>query len=482
MKRLFIFFVALAILLSACAAPTADIPAASPGPSAQATATPSATVSLALDLTPDPLTPDTPTVTPLPTIPTFTPTFDVRTIFTATPAPKAECPKENGFISADFQIPTDGEPILIGVETSILNFLNSGGSIQSVIERLGGKGSSHIQDVTGDGVPELLLKDFGITPRLRVFTCKNGGYEMLTPKFSINDDEFSGLSYSIHDINQNKLAEIVVVKRNFSGSGFYSVDILEWNEDGFTNLLQGWIGMEGLRSVNIEDFDLDGMRELEFVGGLPDNDGFSMEYPLRVTKEIIGWNGSEFILKNTFLGAPQYRFQAIQDADKFVLLGNYQKAVSFYQDAIFSQELDWWSEERKMMSSFWLKYESYNPFHTERISLPVETPDPTEYLRLAAYAYYRMIILHTFLGETDAAQIKYATLQEKFPAESPGHPYAEMATDFWNAYQSSGNMYNACAAAITYADAHPEILFPLGSGYHGWQSHTYTPADVCPFR
>ena len=117
--------------------------------------------------------------------------------------------------------------------------------------------------------------------------------------------------------------------------------------------------------------------------------------------------------------------------------------------------------------------------------MPTPTPFPsdlTEYPRLAAYAYYRMIILHTFLGETEAAQVKYATLQEKFPAESPGYPYVEMATDFWNAYQSSGLMYEACAAAIAYADAHPEILIPLGSDYHGAQSHTYIPADVCPFR
>lgn len=122
-----------------------------------------------------------------------------------------------------------------------------------------------------------------------------------------------------------------------------------------------------------------------------------------------------------------------------------------------------------------------DPFSNQPTPTP-PAPDPTEYPRLAAYAYYRMLILHTFLGEMDSAQVKYATLQEKFPAESPGHPYVEMATDFWNAYQSSGRMYDACAAAIAYADAHPEILIPLGSDYHGWQSHQYQPADVCPFH
>jgi hypothetical protein len=93
-----------------------------------------------------------------------------------------------------------------------------------------------------------------------------------------------------------------------------------------------------------------------------------------------------------------------------------------------------------------------------------------------------MIALHTYLGQTAEAETKYATLQEKFQSGNPGHPYVEMATAFWDAYQSSHKMYDACAAAIAYADAHPEILTPLGSEYHGAQSHTYTPADVCPFR
>ncbi|HEX9387848.1 MAG TPA: hypothetical protein VF918_16110, partial [Anaerolineales bacterium] len=60
--------------------------------------------------------------------------------------------------------------------------------------------------------------------------------------------------------------------------------------------------------------------------------------------------------------------------------------------------------------------------------------------------------------------------------------YVEMATAFWDAYQSTHKMYDGCAAAIQYAVEHPEILIPLGSDYHGSQSHTYVPADVCPFR
>jgi hypothetical protein len=57
-----------------------------------------------------------------------------------------------------------------------------------------------------------------------------------------------------------------------------------------------------------------------------------------------------------------------------------------------------------------------------------------------------------------------------------------MATAFWEAYQSTQEMYDGCATAIQYAVGHPENLIPLGSDNHDWQSHIHVPADVYPFR
>jgi hypothetical protein len=83
--------------------------------------------------------------------------------------------------------------------------------------------------------------------------------------------------------------------------------------------------------------------------------------------------------------------------------------------------------------------------------------------------------------ESDATST-YNTLQQEFGNDPFGVPYVEMASVFWEAYQSTHNMYDGCAAAIQYAVEHPEILTPLGSDYHGSQSHIYVPEDVCPFR
>ena len=162
---------------------------------------------------------------------------------------------------------------------------------------------------------------------------------------------------------------------------------------------------------------------------------------------------------------------------KKFLYEKFQHAILLYQDVIFSDKLDGWSPE---MHTYEVQILQAKMNNQKNPTMPA--PDSTEYPKLAAYAYYRMVILHTHLGEADAAATQYATLQTKFPAASPGHPYAEMASAFWEAYQSSQNMTEACGAAIQYAAEHPDILIALGSDYHGSQSHTYLPADFCPFR
>ena len=175
---------------------------------------------------------------------------------------------------------------------------------------------------------------------------------------------------------------------------------------------------------------------------------------------------------------PKYRFQAIQDGDYATENGNYEKAIVLYQDVISNKNLEWWSIERQKYEQAVIDAQLTG--QEEPFAQPLE--DKTEYSRLAAYAYYRIMLLQYVRGyESDAGTV-YNTLQQKFGADPYGRPYAEMATAFWGAYQSAHSVYDGCAAAIHYADEHLEILIPLGSDYHGAQSHTYVPVDVCPFR
>jgi hypothetical protein len=341
-------------------------------------------------------------------------------------------------------------------------------------------------DVTNDGIPELIAD---IENGFAIYKCNNGSYEIILQWWGFDSVKFVGIDY-IEDMNVDGVPEIVASVTACSGTGCRAFKIYEWDGFEMKNLIKilhydpvtnrteiyDEIGMDSPLSQDITDVNNDGTLEFIVVGGK----GIFRSGDYAVTRQemnIYSWDGSAFVPYSYGFTAPEYQFQAVQDADRETENGNWGQALSLYQLAI-SGKLNWWSAELQKDQD--IKAKAF--WNSEPTPSTVVQEDETEYPRLAAYAYYRMVILHTFLGEVDAAQVKYATLQEKFPAPGPGHPYAEMASAFWDAYQSSGRMYDACGAAIQYAAEHPEILTPLGSDYHGAQSHTYVPADVCPFR
>lgn len=477
MRRIFCFLL-FAFLLTACSSQIGNQPAQT------ATLAPTVTLTLAVPTVATTLAPtatflpkETPAPPTIKPISTFTPTFDARTIVTVTPAPKAECPSKNPDIAPNFDLTQKG----------ILDFLNKGGDVSFVINKARTYLSLEVweiryQDVNADTVPEVIFIDATAnndSGQLIILACSDNRFVSFLP--TPDSSNQSGVSwpidlYTIADINKNGILEIVVTYRGCSGSGCFGFYTYEWNGKEYKNTTPFVEEIWGLKNINFQDIDNNGVDEILLAGDRP---GICCEkdyIPWRLKIAVYTWNGTIFSENYFYFDLPHYRFQAIQDGDREMYFEHYSKAELAYKAAIFSSQLGWWSEEKWSYLVIPYRYDDHTPFG------PTPIPDITEYPRLAAYAYYRMVILHIHLDQMDAAQLKYTTLQEKFPAGSPGHPYAEMATAFWNAYQSSQKMYDACAAAIAYADTHPEILVPLGSDYHGWQSHTYEPADVCPFR
>jgi hypothetical protein len=481
-KRLLLALTVFCFLASACEIPVGGTPVKTALPvtsvavsTASQTLMPIPTLTTTqppTELISTPTIPPTETITPLPTISTFTPTFDARTIVTATPAPKAECSKIDTSLKPDFQLPPSPgscqtqDCFPTNTANKILDFLNKGGTVASVIQRLKTanvrENTGYIyKDVTGDTVPEFMFQDWGLYSRFHVLACENMKYALFSPEI---DDPYSTSIVTVQDLNSDGIPEIVL-----STLGLY---IFEWNGSAFENIspdLPSWS-----TDYKIQDIDRNGIKEIIVSGDHPVTGTYSLYLPWRPSKGTFTWDGNIFTLASIEFAPPQYRFQAIQDADRYTLNKDYDKALSLYQESIFNNKLEWWSVARRQY---------LNSTYNENPELfPTPAVDATEYPRLAAYAYYRMVILHTHLGQMDAAATQYASLQQKFSAAGPGQPYAEMASAFWDAYQSSRNMTNACGAAITYAAAHSDMLTVLGSNYHGSQSHIYVPADVCPFR
>ncbi|HMB23215.1 MAG TPA: hypothetical protein VKP08_10310, partial [Anaerolineales bacterium] len=164
MKRFLIGLLSGILILAACTPVTAEStiplsPTSTPT-MVPATLTPSRTQI-----------PPTRTVTPLPTIPTFTPTFDASTIVTVTPAAKAECPEENPSVVAKFATPnSDGPRGYIAPE--VLDYLNSGGTGSQLRDL----GLAEIRDFNKDGVNEVVFTGF-IGGAYIIFGCKSGEYQ-----------------------------------------------------------------------------------------------------------------------------------------------------------------------------------------------------------------------------------------------------------------------------------------------------------------
>ena len=498
-KTFWKILITLTFLLTACgqstpalqATPQPDQPTTTSSPlpttSPTRTALPSATL--------------TASITPLPTIPTFTPTFDVSTIVTVTPASKAECPKENPSLTPNFPYCENHGCEDAPYHEPILEFLNAGGTHKAIFMTWANpipfpeSGFLVSKDLTGDGAPELVFSDD--SDGVFIFGCSKGKYVILK---NIEQIKYSYEILSTKDLNRDGLPEIVVA--DFDTGGARGLSIYSWDGHSFQSMAHIlWYDqiideliMDRVEEISFHDLDHNGTIEILMRGGIASkNDFYSEGLPWREETNILAWNGSHFILSNIEYSSPLYRFQALQDADHEMSYGRFDKALTYYQDVIFNDKLDWWSKEQQ-------KHESYNDLNSyldllERgfpmVQTETPTPFPTlpspvvntaEYPQLAAYAYYRIMLIQLVQNhETDASTV-YNTLQEKFSNDPYGQPYVKMATAFWNAYQFTHKMYDGCAAAIEYAVEHSDILIPLGSDYHGWQSHIYKPEDVCPFR
>lgn len=477
MKKPAIGFLVIIFLLSACGQST-PVPVIE-----NATSTPS---PLPTNTTSPTHTP-TASITPLPTIPTFTTTFDVSTILTVTPAPKAECPKEA--IQKEFRPSNlDGQ----GSDRNqqfikyAMGYLNSGGSTEAIRMSYSSPDEYfQVEDITGDGINEIIFA-FGIW--IDIFKCNNGKYELSTisTMYSAQRSKIIG----VIDINTDGLNEIIAYFDGCMGSRCPSIDVLGWDVGQFKSLIENPSSIfEGCSYMNIAPFqvelrDIDNNETIEIIlqnigNPLPDD----LNFPFRKETRICMWNGKNIALYKIYFDAPHYRFQAMDDGELATQFGDYRRAIFSYQQTIHNKDLEWFTPE-KSIYDFWIYHSHYfaslqEPTPTASPSLQ---PNPAEYPRLAAYAYYRIMLLHLVQGNESEALTTYNTLLETFGNDPYARPYVEMTSAFWEAYQSTRKMYDGCAAAIQYAVEHPEILIPLGSDYHGAQSHIYAPEDVCPFR
>lgn len=400
-----------------------------------------------------------------------------------TPASSAICPPNN---SSEIEIPTE----LPLDESTIINILNSGG-VEQLVRFLsqGNDVNFRYEDLTNDGVRELIVRNWN-EGYLSVYGCENGKYEnLLTLDNFVDFVEFSLRITAIQDLNHNGVKELVVGM--IASHCCTGIMAYEWNGASFKSLVKTWeVGytsgkleyidmaeLSGIAQAGVADIDGNGIYELILEGGRPSYTGgwTGIDGPWRGEKLIYMWNGENYVWYSQVYDSPNFRFEAIQDGDRETERGNYALALKFYQSAIFDDKLKSWTQE--VWRDLSQNQDPQNLSYPDIEKMPF---NQSEYDQLSAYARYRIMLLYLKQGWMSDAKTIYETLMEEYPQGNSGYAYVELATEFWNEFQSSNNLISSCTKAIIYATNNSEILEPLGS--HGLFDRFYSPEDICPFQ
>ncbi len=515
-KRIFSALLLLTCLLAACIGQGKPAPVASPTPAAtKVTAasgtptplflTPTTSVDHALLPTRTPHPTDTPSPTPAGEV-AFQSTFNPKMAMTRTLSSPQKCPPINPALKPDF--PLDQAGMLIPhfeYWPKAMEFLNAGGNPSLLRDYLVGTeprfGAE--MDLTGDGIPELVIIESWQEGGVDILTCKDGQFIDALSFLTGNELEI----ITIKDMNLDGIPEIAL-RESVNSAGIRIYYIYKWNGTEFQSLIPSdaqlilWFGTPvgkamtwynhwrskllspnqeieaSVSTDSIEDIDGNGTSELVIKNHLPFIT--RMDYgPYRNFTETYEWNGYFFNLARVAIDPPTYRFQAVEDADRLSLMGEYPQALALYQEVISNNSLLAWSQDN----------------YLARLGGDPGTPTPTlirripdEYDNEAAYARYRIMLLRLLQHQPTAAQTMYNDLEKTYPEGQTGHIYAELASRFWDDYQASQKMGEACAQAIQFADAQQDSIFTYlgnvenGSEVFGEQGHFYTSWDLCPFQ
>ncbi len=163
---------------------------------------------------------------------------------------------------------------------------------------------------------------------------------------------FQPVIVDIKDMNLNGVDEIVAIDGD---DRIRIVTILEWDGNRFQSLildrdlpwnpLQSCSDLLGPSWAYVQDTDNNGTLELVLKQVIPIWSEYSYGLPWRKETRICTWNGTAFVLTQREIDTPpEYRFQAVQDGDLAARAGEYDQALSLYQQAISSNILLGWSQ------------------------------------------------------------------------------------------------------------------------------------------
>lgn len=343
---------------------------------------------------------------------------------------------------------------------AIQEYLNSGGDVSTLEGMLAewgvllpeAPGQVVAVDLTGDGGSEIVVALWyvgdAVAPSgdLLIFGQQGASYVLLYQEGYDPSGPAIRLLPTI-DANGDGLWDVVYTLGTCGAhTCFESLEILSWQKTDFSSLMDGRLDMPyPTYAVTPGRIDAES-GSVASVGAEPQR-GYS---------EVWEWNGSVFTVTQQIWAPPVYRYHALLDGDYALFDGDYPAAIVAYERVIGDDVLQEWGV----------------------VSGGV-IPE-VERAQLAAFARWRLVLVHLQAGDLGNAQTAYEQLQAEYPAGAVGHDVAALAEVFWGTYAVGGNVVDGCLALIVAAKEDTSVHDFFNANY-GYANPRWEAVDICPF-
>lgn len=380
-----------------------------------------------------------------------------------TPAPVAVCPPES-----DASLPA-ARPPFDQFAVAINDYLSAGGSPAGLEAGLQGwqaigESGGEVRadtDLSGDGVPEVLV--VAVDPErvfaldapgvVLIYGCAEGAYRLLHQAGGGPDDIETPQIVALQDLNNSGPVDVVYTETycgaHTCGVSVYAVTYQPAG-DSFASLLARPIEGVPYGEVTLADLTGDGLTEIVVDVGMIGSVGAG---PQRATRDTYAWDGAAYTLAESVVTTPEsewYPIHYLQDGDAAAERGDYPAALAAYDAVVLAEDPPTWALG------------------------DVETAP------LKLYARYRMMVTYLLAGQPDnAAAAATVFVEAGGGGDGPATGIALIGLTFWNAYEATGSVPQACQAVNAFATAQPDTYSILNE--FGYGNRQYAPGDLCPF-
>lgn len=356
----------------------------------------------------------------------------------------------------------------------VLDYLNAGGDpevLQGIFSQLA-SGLDYQgymvqwENVIGDEVAELLIHAYTNTQLApqsgftMVYTCIDQAYTVYqAATYATETGPMGGVGVvAIQDVTGDEQAEIIVstvstrpdvfwlisrlyVAWYWDGEAFVMITPFQ-SPEGYPSFGAGLLSNNG--SLTIEDTDGDTIPEM-FIETAASQHGNPL-YWSRLNRGQVAWyewDGAAIQYRCTYYAPPPvYRIHALLDANAALSCNDVEGAIASLRQMIEDDSLLTWTPldnrcagcHPERYPELWAAARQ----ELEAEGLPLDDPFRDDTLR--AYAYYRMVLIHLWQGNSEAAVADYATLHAVYP----DFPYTRLAAYLLATY--TGDYDAACTA------------------------------------